>query len=91
MSMSMGPDSSNPFSAPNSSGPNTNVATESADLTVVDWLICILCSGIGCIVGIIRTIQGKPTGPKMIGISLLFIVIWTGIRLALASMAANMR
>lgn len=83
MSMPMGPDSSNPFSAPNTSGVNAKVVTESADLTAVDWLICILCSGIGCIVGIIRTVQGKPTGPKMIGISLVFIVIWTVVRLAI--------
>jgi hypothetical protein len=34
-------------------------------------------------VGIIRTVQGKPTGPKMIGISLVFIVIWTVVRLAI--------
>jgi len=83
MSMPMGPDSSNPFTAPPTSGAGAKVATESADLTTVDWLICILCSGIGCIVGIVRTVQGKPAGPKMIGISLLFIVIWTVVRLAI--------
>lgn len=47
-----------------------------ADLSAVDWLLCIFCSGIGCIIGIVRLIQGKPTGVKMIGISILFGIIW---------------
>ncbi len=46
------------------------------ELTGGDWLLCILCSGIGCIVGIVYLIQGQPKGGKMLGISLLFIVLW---------------
>jgi hypothetical protein len=49
---------------------------KSGDLTTVDWLLCIFCSGIGCIIGIIRLIQGDPTGGKMIGFSLLFSFLW---------------
>ena len=54
------------------------------ELTPGDWLLCILCSGIGCIVGIVRLIQGNPTGGKMVGISLLFIVLWTIVRIVIA-------
>lgn len=43
------------------------------DLTPVDWVICILCAPAGCIVGIVRMVQGNPTGGKMIAISL---IVW---------------
>jgi hypothetical protein len=60
---------------------------ENEDLTGIDWALIVLCSGIACIIGIIRLIQGKPNGGKMIGYSLLFIVIWTVVRILIASMA----
>jgi len=82
MSMPQGPGSNNPFSSPSSEGFTPNVPVEPDQLTVVDWLICILCSGIGCGVGIFRTIQGKSTGPKMIGISVIFMLIWPAVRIA---------
>jgi hypothetical protein len=44
---------------------------DDSELTAVDWILCIVCSGIGCILGIVYLIQGKPKGGKMIGISLL--------------------
>jgi LSD1 subclass zinc finger protein len=53
------------------------------DLGVAEWLLAILCSGIGCIFGIVWMIQGKPKGAKMLGISVLFIVIWNVIRFAI--------
>jgi hypothetical protein len=56
-----------------------------ADLDVLEWVVAILCSGVGCIVGIIWMIQGKPKGGKMFGISLLFIFIWTVIRILIAA------
>jgi hypothetical protein len=56
--------------------PNIQHSNPDSDLTPVDWVLCILCSGIGCIIGIIRLIQGKPSGGKMIGISLVFAVLW---------------
>jgi predicted RNA-binding Zn-ribbon protein involved in translation (DUF1610 family) len=46
------------------------------DMTTGEWVIAILCSGIGCIVGIVWLIQGKRKGGKMLGISLLFAVLW---------------
>jgi hypothetical protein len=52
-------------------------------LTAVDWLLCIFCSGIGCIIGIVRLAQGDPRGGKMIGISLFFAVVGGLIRVAL--------
>jgi hypothetical protein len=48
-----------------------------------------LCSGIGCIIGIVRLIQGHPTGGKMLGLSLLFCVIWNIVRVMLATMAQH--
>ena len=51
-----------------------------ADLSAGEWVLAILCSGIGCIVGIVWMIQGKPKGKKMFGISILFAVIWNILR-----------
>ena len=42
------------------------------NLSAVDWVICIILSGIGCI---IYAIQGKPKGLKMVGISIAFDVL----------------
>ncbi len=36
-----------------------------------EWVLAVLCSGIGCIMGIIWMIQGKPKGLKMIGASIV--------------------
>lgn len=60
---------------------------DDANLSAIEWVLCILCSGIGCIVGIVYMIQGKPKGLKMIGISILFAILWSGIRFAIE--AAN--
>ena len=38
--------------------------------------LAILCSGIGCIAGIIWMIQGKPKGLKMFGISFGMVIVW---------------
>jgi hypothetical protein len=55
------------------------------DLSVGEWLVAIFCSGIGCILGIIWMIQGKPKGKKMFGISILMGIIWRVIGLALSA------
>ena len=62
------------------------VRSEDTDLSVGEWLVCILCSGIGCIVGIVYMIQGKPKGAKIFGISFLFAVLWNILRFALVAM-----
>ena len=54
-------------------------------MTTGDWLLCIFCSGIGCIVGIVRLAQGKPDAGKMIGVSILFAILWNIIAGALTS------
>lgn len=61
---------------------------EDADMTAGDWLLAVLCSGIGCIMGIVWLSQGKPKGGKMLGFSLLFMVLWNIIRFLIAA-AAN--
>jgi predicted RNA-binding Zn-ribbon protein involved in translation (DUF1610 family)/phage FluMu protein Com len=55
---------------------SSSSSSDDDDPSVLEWVICVLCSGIGCIVGIIYLIQGKPKGLKMLGVSLLFIIIW---------------
>src|SRR5262249_5208870 len=53
------------------------------DLTTGEWVLAILCSGIGCILGIVWMIQGKPKGKKMFGISIVCAIIWNIIRFAI--------
>jgi ribosomal protein L40E len=55
-------------------------AAEDESLTPGDWVFCILCGGIACIVGIVYAIQGKPKGLKMVGVSLLAQLFWGAIR-----------
>lgn len=50
------------------------------DMSVGDWVVAILCSGIGCIAGIVWMIQGKKKGPKMFGVSLVVGILWGIIR-----------
>jgi predicted RNA-binding Zn-ribbon protein involved in translation (DUF1610 family) len=44
---------------------------EAESLSPGDILVGLLCSGIGCIAGVIWMIQGKPKGLKMLGLSLI--------------------
>ena len=46
------------------------------NMEAVDWVLCIVCTWVGCIVGIVYLIQGKPKGAKMIGFSILFFILW---------------
>jgi len=39
-------------------------------------VLCIICSGIGCILAIIYIIQGKPKGTKMLLVSLCVQAAW---------------
>jgi predicted RNA-binding Zn-ribbon protein involved in translation (DUF1610 family) len=43
---------------------------EDESLTGSEIVLGILCSGIGCIAGLIWMIQGKPKGLKMVGVSI---------------------
>lgn len=78
----------NPYDAPSTNEPFVP-PPDSGNLTAVDWIVCILCSGIGCIIGIVRLIQGKKSGPKMIGISLLFGVLWNVLAFLLQALAGQ--
>ena len=83
--MSQGPN--NPYAVPQQpSGMPMPPADDDRKMTVVDWLICIFCSGIGCIVGIIRVVQGKPNGGMMIGMSILFAVLWNVVVMVLQAL-----
>ncbi len=44
-------------------------------MTALDWVLCILCSLIGCIMGIVYLSQGKKKGTKMIIISVVVAII----------------
>jgi predicted RNA-binding Zn-ribbon protein involved in translation (DUF1610 family) len=50
------------------------------DMTTGDWVVACLCSGIGCIAGIIWMIQGKPKGSKMLGVSFLMTIFWNVVK-----------
>ncbi len=45
------------------------------EFTGLDWVLALLLTGIGCIIGVIWTIEGKPKGPKMLGICLVVAVL----------------
>jgi len=57
------------------------------DLTSGEILMCIFCAGIGCFVGLYLTLKGSPKGGKMMGLSILFIVIWNFLYFVLTSLA----
>jgi len=56
---------------------------DSSKLQVGEWVLAILCSGIGCIMGIVWMIQGKPKGKKMFLISLVMQFVWGAVRAAI--------
>ncbi|HXT60513.1 MAG TPA: hypothetical protein VN699_17865 [Pirellulales bacterium] len=76
----------NPFQSPaeESGGYSEKLRGRDSELGTGDWILAALCGGIACILGIVWMIQGKPKGIKMVGISILFAVIWNVLRLAAA-------
>lgn len=50
--------------------------TGDAEMSTGDWVVALICSGIGCLAGIIWMIQGKPKGTKMVMISFGMVVFW---------------
>lgn len=60
---------------------------EEETLSGGDIAVALLCSGIGCIVGLVWMIQGKPKGGKMLGLSFAMNVVWGFVRLALQTAA----
>jgi hypothetical protein len=78
--------SENPFQSPaiDSSGYAERLKGRSSELEAIDWILAVFCGGIACIVGIVWMIQGKPKGVKMVGLSILFAVIWSIVRVLAA-------
>jgi predicted RNA-binding Zn-ribbon protein involved in translation (DUF1610 family) len=62
---------------------------DDSTLTTGEIVLGILCSGIGCIMGIIWVIQGKSKGWKLLGISLAASTIFGIIRAILEEVARN--
>ena len=64
-------------------GKSTRPYVKGANLTTVDWLVCLLLPLIALILGFIRLIRGDPTAGKMLGVSAAVLVFWTVVRFAL--------
>jgi len=62
-------------------------------LSPFEWVICILCANIGCIVGIVYAVQGKPKGMKMVLISIAANVVGVilGVLVRMANAPHNFR
>lgn len=65
------------------------IGGEGESLTTGEWVVALLCSGIGCIIGIVWMVQGKPKGKKMLLISLCMQIFWVLVRIGIDS--ANSR
>lgn len=61
-----------------------NRNAQETDMDTSDWLLAVLCSGIGCILGIVYLVQGKPKGVKMLAVSFGMIIFWNVLRLAIS-------
>ncbi len=61
------------------------------DLSGREILLAVIpcLSGIGCIVGVVWMIQGKPKGLKMFGLSILMNVVWGAVRVFLHEMVKH--
>ena len=59
-------------------------SSSDSSLEVIDWILAILCPGIGCILGIVYAVQGKSKGGKMIGIAIAFWIMWTIINVTIS-------
>lgn len=67
------------------------VGGDGDDLTGGEWVLAILCSGIGCIMGLIWMLSGKPKGKKMFLVSAVAAIFWMIVRTALEAAAQSGR
>jgi hypothetical protein len=44
-------------------------------MSVLEWLLCIFCGFVGCIMGIVYLTQGKKKGTKMIIVSIAVAIV----------------
>ncbi|MCA9079910.1 MAG: zinc ribbon domain-containing protein [Planctomycetaceae bacterium] len=68
-----------------------SAGADDEDMSTGDWVVAILCSGIGCIAGIVWMIQGKPKGQKMFLVSFLMQLFWGAMRVILEMMNQGVR
>jgi hypothetical protein len=73
--------SDNPFQSPRDDAggyidPVQGNYSDDDDLGTGHWILAALCSGLGCGLGLLWLIQGKPKGAKLMGASLLFAIFW---------------
>ena len=52
-----------------------NYWPEDEQLSGLEMVLGVLCSGISCIIGLIWMIQGKPKGLKMVGVAIVADVV----------------
>jgi hypothetical protein len=57
---------------------------EDETISTAEMVLAVLCSGIGCIVGIVWMIQGKPKGLKMVGLSIAMNLFWAAVNAGLS-------
>lgn len=62
---------------------------EDDDMTTGDWVVGIMCGLIGCLAGLVWTLQGKKKGPKMLVVSLVAQLVWGVVRVILESAAGR--
>ncbi len=53
---------------------------EDDNMTAVNVLLCVFCSGIGCVMGLIYAIQGKKKGWKMMVLSIVISFLFSLLR-----------
>lgn len=67
------------------------MANTKGELSVVDWLLCIFCGLIGCIVGIVALIQGDTRrGGIMIAVSFAAGIFWSILRASVVIMTQGL-
>lgn len=64
-------------------------SSQDEDLSTVEYIVAILCGFIGCIIGIVWMIQGKPKGQKMVMISIIANICWAVLRAALVALSGG--
>jgi hypothetical protein len=88
----------NPFQSPAEDSPGSGGygarlrgrQNNESNLESIDWILAGLYSGIACIIGIFWLIQGKPKGLKMIGVSLMFVLLWNVVRVVLPRVLSSL-
>ena len=93
-------DPNNPFSFPNlppkpdevppvnfSSPPPPKKTFQTGELETGDFILAMVCPGIGCIMSLLWFAQGNPKASKMFGYSFLFSLLWAFLRIVITAAA----